>query len=194
LERDKGIELSSAQIELRLLATRALNGGWNDVPLPAGRKESGVGAGGGGAGAVKVCSRGSGAAAAGAASTQGDGVVIDDAEEPAKGVEGAAGAGQTRHREGAAAGGVAHATGEVSGSGEKGSGRHKALLERVRAAAAGDDSEDDDLPLAVKQVVEEGRGRVRVVGGWRVLEVGLGISARMTTTQALNPTPYTLPP
>ena len=111
VERDKGIELGPAQIEQRLLATRALNGGWNQVPLAAGRKEGGGVAGVCEAAAVEAVefgARGRGAPAAGFDSKLGDVVVVGDDEDVP--VEGGVG--------GEVAGGLVQATGQVSSSEE----------------------------------------------------------------------------
>jgi len=119
VERDKGMELSSAQIEMRLLATRALNGRWDDnVPSAS---EVGVSSG---SGAVKdrqgVGS--GGVAGAGAEGKEDECILIEpDADVPS---------GSSRQ------GGVAQGTG----------GR---VLKRMEIG--GEDSEDDDVPLAVKQ-------------------------------------------
>ena len=130
LERDKGVELSPAQIEMRLLATRALDGDWSNL------------VGGGGCGRVveqgrAACPSKAASAAVGHESggQTGDCIVIEDdkdahnAEKAGEGVRGTAAGEEDR---------------------ADGQGRSKRVLERV-VPPADDGSEEDDVPLAVKQ-------------------------------------------
>ena len=130
LERDKGVELSPAQIEMRLLATRALDGDWSNL------------VGGGGCGRAVEQGRAAGPSKAASATVgherggqTGDCIVIEDdknahnAEKVGERVRGTA-------------------VGEEDRADAQ--GRSKRVLERV-VPPADDGSEDDDVPLGVKQ-------------------------------------------
>ena len=121
VERDKGIELNSAQIELRLLATRALMGGWNDVHAPGRCSDD--------------HSNDNGPQPNVAAKVSDDCVLIEDDDDSGLG-----------HKEGSSS----VKCESKDGSEEHAGDQKKVVLERVRDEAE-DDSEDDDLPLALKQ-------------------------------------------
>jgi hypothetical protein len=127
LERDKGVELSPAQIEMRLLATRALDGDWSNL------------VGGGGGGRAVEQGRAAGPSEAASATVgggqTGDCIVIDDDKD-------AHNAEKVDER----------VRGTAVGERDRADcqGRSKRVLERV-VPPADDGSEEDDVPLAVKQ-------------------------------------------
>ena len=131
LERDKGVELSPAQIEMRLLATRALDGDWRN--LVAGGGSGQAGEQGRAAGCPKAASANGANASGGQAE---DCVVIEDDEDS-----------QSADRAPGAVRGIAAEAKETEGGGQR---QMKRVLERV-VVPADDGSEDDDVPLAVKQ-------------------------------------------
>ena len=152
VEKDKGIELSAAQIEMRLLASRALHGGWDEV-IQGGEGSRDGSHGPGLARAVGPSSQGPSSKEGSKESPQRDGgkadtdeciVIEDDKASPSK----AGGHGGDC--------GDCGADRSEAGDGGGASLPQKPVLKRVAVGAecnAGDvgDSDDDDLPLAIKQ-------------------------------------------